>query len=150
VIDDFDTITPTTTGRSAQRRRPPGRYEVAPTPVKKRKVRCARQEDDAPLADWTTSADADNQPLYLEKRKIEREESAFTIVVDRKPRAPASIRTTADRPPAEGQYGGGGGRVVVGGYLRDGPRATKPSTGVAESRFAQHLARVLAQQWRDA
>ena len=29
--------------------------------------------------------DADNQPLYLEKRKIEHEENAFTIIVDKKP-----------------------------------------------------------------
>ena len=29
--------------------------------------------------------DADNQPLYLEKRKIESSESEFTVVVDKKP-----------------------------------------------------------------
>jgi hypothetical protein len=45
------------------------------------------------------------EPLYLEKRKIEREESAFTIVVDRKPARGHRSVQQVDRPPAEGQHG---------------------------------------------
>jgi ABC-2 type transport system permease protein len=67
---------------------PDGRYEVAlDILAKKRKADALGKEDDVPLADSIDIGvlDADNQPLYLEKRKIEREESTFRIVVDKKP-----------------------------------------------------------------
>jgi len=67
---------------------PDGRYEVAlEVLAKKRKADALGKEDDAALADWIDIGvlDADNQPLYLEKRSIDREQSAFTIVVGRKP-----------------------------------------------------------------
>ena len=65
-----------------------GRFEVTFKVVaKKRKADALGKENDAPLADWIDVGvlDADNQPLFLEKRKIDREETSFTVVVDRKP-----------------------------------------------------------------
>ena len=65
-----------------------GRYEVALT-VHARKLTAdsGGTETDAPLHDWIDIGvlDADNQPLSLEKRKIEAEENVFTIVVDKRP-----------------------------------------------------------------
>ena len=45
------------------------------------------KETDAALADWIDIGvlDADNKPLFLEKKKIDRETMEFTVVVDRKP-----------------------------------------------------------------
>ncbi len=91
VLDDFfDSITLYDNRAVSAKAKalPDGRYEVAlEVLAKKRKADALGKEDDAPLADWIDIGvlDADNQPLYLEKRKIDREQSAFTIVVDRKP-----------------------------------------------------------------
>jgi ABC-2 type transport system permease protein len=65
-----------------------GRYEVSlKVFAKKRKADALGKEDDAPLHDWIDIGvlDADNQSLFLEKRKIETEETSFTLVVDKKP-----------------------------------------------------------------
>lgn len=45
------------------------------------------KETEAPLADWIDIGvlDAEGQPLLLEKRKIEQEETAFSLVVPKKP-----------------------------------------------------------------
>jgi ABC-2 type transport system permease protein len=67
---------------------PGGRYEVSlKVFAKKRKADALGKEDDAPLHDWIDIGvlDADNQPLFLEKRKIESEETSFTLVVNKKP-----------------------------------------------------------------
>ena len=67
---------------------PDGRYAVAlKVYAKKRKADALGKEDDAPLHDWIDIGvlDADNQPLFLEKQKIEAEETSFTLVVDKKP-----------------------------------------------------------------
>ena len=65
-----------------------GRYEVTLKVVaKKRRADALGKEDDVPLADWIDIGvlDADGKPLFLEKRKIEREESEFTVTVTGKP-----------------------------------------------------------------
>ncbi len=67
---------------------PDGRYEVAlKVLAKKRKADELGKETDAPLHDWIDIGvlDAEGQPLYLEKKKIEQEETAFTLVVPKKP-----------------------------------------------------------------
>jgi ABC-2 type transport system permease protein len=67
---------------------PDGRYEVAlKVLAKKRKADELGKETDAPLHDWIDIGvlDADGQPLYLEKKKIEQEETEFTLVVPKKP-----------------------------------------------------------------
>ena len=45
------------------------------------------KETDAPLADWIDIGvmDADGQPLFFEKKKIEQEETEFRLVVAKKP-----------------------------------------------------------------
>jgi ABC-2 type transport system permease protein len=65
-----------------------GRYEVTFKVIaKKRKADALGKEDDAPLADWIDIGvlDTDDAPLFLEKRKIEREETEFRVVVAKKP-----------------------------------------------------------------
>jgi len=67
---------------------PDGRYEVAlKVFAKKRKADALGKETEAPLADWIDIGvlDADDQPLSLEKKKIEREDTSFTLVVAKKP-----------------------------------------------------------------
>jgi aminopeptidase N len=67
---------------------PDGKFEVSlKVFAKKRKADALGKEADAPLHDWIDIGvlDADNQPLYLEKKKIESEETTFTVVVDKKP-----------------------------------------------------------------
>jgi len=65
-----------------------GRFEVT-VAVNARKLRAddLGKETDSPLHDWIDIGvlDADNQPLYLEKRKLENAESTFTVVVAKKP-----------------------------------------------------------------
>jgi len=91
VIDDFfETITlydnrvQTATAKPL----PGGRYEVTFTAIaNKRRADELGKEIDAPLADWIDIGvlDADNQPLYLEKRRIERNETPITVVVSKMP-----------------------------------------------------------------
>ena len=67
---------------------PDGRYEVAlKVYAKKRKADALGKEDDVPLADWIDIGvlDADDDPLFLEKRKITQGETEFTLVVAKKP-----------------------------------------------------------------
>ena len=67
---------------------PDGRYEVAlKVFAKKRKADELGKETDAPLHDWIDIGvlDADGQPLFLEKKKIEQEETSFTVIVPKKP-----------------------------------------------------------------
>jgi ABC-2 type transport system permease protein len=55
--------------------------------AKKRKADALGKEDDAPLHDMIDIGvlDADDEPLFLEKRRIEREETAFTVIVAKRP-----------------------------------------------------------------
>ncbi|MEO8345686.1 MAG: M1 family aminopeptidase [Betaproteobacteria bacterium] len=67
---------------------PDGRYEVTLKVIaNKRKADELGKETEVPIADWIDIGvlDADNKPLFLEKKKLDREETQFTIVVDRKP-----------------------------------------------------------------
>ena len=84
-----------------------GRYEVTlKVFAKKRKADALGKEDDAPLHDWIDIGvlDADDEPLFLEKRKIEQEE---TDVHARRREEAGEGRhrplQQADRPPPEGQ-----------------------------------------------
>ena len=67
---------------------PDGRYEVT-LDVFARKVKADElgKESEAPLDDWIDIGvlDGNNEPLFLEKRKIDREKTTFTIVVAKKP-----------------------------------------------------------------
>jgi len=65
-----------------------GRYEVSVDVVaRKLKADALGKESEAPLADLIDIGvlDANNEPLFLEKRKIEKEKTTFTIVVAKKP-----------------------------------------------------------------
>ena len=90
-IDDmFETITlyDNRAKKASAKALPDGRYEVTVDVIaNKRKADPLGKESDAPLADRIDIGvlDADNKPLYLEKRKIDREENEFTVIVDRKP-----------------------------------------------------------------
>ena len=91
VIDDmFDSITLydnralATTAKAL----PDGRYEVTLTVLaQKRKADELGKEESAPLHDWIDIGvlDADNEPLFLEKRLIDRDESTFTVIVAKRP-----------------------------------------------------------------
>ena len=91
VIDDmFETITlyDNRATEAKARALPDGRYKVTMKVVaKKRRADELGKESDAPLADWIDIGvlDADNKPLFLEKKKIDREEMEFTVIVDKKP-----------------------------------------------------------------
>ena len=91
VIDDmFETITlyDNRATSATAKALPDGRYEVT-LKVTARKLRADAlgKETDAALADWIDIGvlDADNKPLFLEKKKIDREEMEFTVVVAGKP-----------------------------------------------------------------
>lgn len=67
---------------------PGGKFEVTmKITAKKRKADKLGKEEDVPLADWIDIGVLDDKgvPVFLEKRKIEKEENEFTVVVDRKP-----------------------------------------------------------------
>jgi hypothetical protein len=91
VIDDmFETITlyDNRATEAKAKALPDGRYEVTMKVVaRKRKADELGKESDAPLADWIDIGvlDADNKPLFLEKKKIDHEETEFTVIVDRLP-----------------------------------------------------------------
>ena len=91
VIDDmFENITlyDNRATEAKARALPDGRYEVTMKVVaKKRRADELGKESDVPIADWMDIGvlDADNNPLFLEKKKIDREEMEFTVIVDRKP-----------------------------------------------------------------
>jgi ABC-2 type transport system permease protein len=91
VIDDmFDTITlyDNHATSATAKALPDGRYEVTlKVAAKKFRADELGKEAEIPLADWIDIGvlDADNKPLFLEKKKIERAETEFTVIVDRKP-----------------------------------------------------------------
>ena len=67
---------------------PDGRYEVTlKVLAKKLKADPLGKETEAPLADWIDIGvqDGDGAPLFLEKKKIEQEETSFTVIVAKKP-----------------------------------------------------------------
>jgi ABC-2 type transport system permease protein len=68
--------------------RPDGKYTVKlKVAAKKIKADEKGAETEVPLADWIDIGvlDETGKPLYLEKKKIEKAETEFTIVVDRQP-----------------------------------------------------------------
>ena len=91
VIDDFfDSITlyDNRALSAMAKALPDGRYEVT-LDVYARKVKADElgRESEAPLDDWIDIGvlDGNNEPLFLEKRRIDREKTTFTIVVAKKP-----------------------------------------------------------------
>ena len=91
VIDDFfDSITlyDNRALSATAKRLADGRYEVT-LEVYARKLKADElgKESEAPLADLIDIGvlDEKNEPLFLEKRKIENEKTTFTIVVAKKP-----------------------------------------------------------------
>jgi hypothetical protein len=91
VLDDFfDTITlyDNRAQSAVAKALPDGRYEVTLTVVaKKRRADELGHEEDAPLHDLIDIGvlGADDEPLFLEKRRIQVEQTAFTVVVGKKP-----------------------------------------------------------------
>jgi aminopeptidase N len=91
VVDDmFESITLYDNRATAATAKalPDGKFEVTiKVLAKKRKADALGKEDDVPINDWIDIGvlDADGVPLYLEKKKIEREENEFTVIVDKKP-----------------------------------------------------------------
>jgi aminopeptidase N len=91
MIDDFfETITLYDNRALSAKAKPlaDGRYEVTlKVFAKKRKADALGKETDVPLADWIDIGvlDGDGQPLLLEKKKIDAEETTFALVVSKKP-----------------------------------------------------------------
>jgi len=91
MIDDFfETITLYDNRALAAKAKalPDGRYEVTlKVLAKKLKADPLGKETEAPLADWIDIGvqDGDGAPLFLEKKKIEQEETSFTVIVAKKP-----------------------------------------------------------------
>ena len=91
VLDDFfDTITlyDNRAQSAAAKALPDGRYEVTLTVVaRKRKADDLGHEDEAPLHDLIDIGvlGAEGEPLFLEKRRIDREQTSFTVVVGKRP-----------------------------------------------------------------
>ena len=91
MIDDFfETITLYDNRALSAKAKPlpDGRYEITlKVFAKKRKADALGKETEAPIADWIDIGvlEADGQPLLLEKKKIEQEETSFTLVVPKKP-----------------------------------------------------------------
>jgi len=113
VIDDmFESITlyDNRAKSATARLLPDGRYEVKVTVIaNKRKADQLGKETDAPLNDWIDIGvlDADNKALFLEKKKIDKEETEFTMTVDKKP-ARAGIdpyNKLIDRRPKDNTIG---------------------------------------------
>ena len=91
VIDDmFENIIlfDNRTTRATYRELPDGKFEVnMKFTVKKRKADKLGKEEDVAPADWIDVGVLDDKgvPIFLEKRKIDKEENEITVVVDRKP-----------------------------------------------------------------
>ncbi len=91
VIDDFfDTITlyDNRAVSATAKALSDGRYAVTlKVLAKKVKAGALGKEDDAPLHDWIDIGvlDAENRPLFLEKRKIDGSAATFSVVVSGKP-----------------------------------------------------------------
>ncbi|MEP7157238.1 MAG: M1 family aminopeptidase [Betaproteobacteria bacterium] len=91
VIDDmFENIVlyDNRTTKATYKELPGGKFEVKMSiTAKKRKADKLGKEEDAPLADWIDVGVLDEKgvPIFLEKRKFEKEENEITVVVDKKP-----------------------------------------------------------------
>ena len=91
VIDDmFENIVlfDNRTTKATYKELPAGRFEVTmKITAKKRKADKLGKEEDAPLADWIDVGVLDEKgvPIFLEKRKFDKEENEITVIVDRKP-----------------------------------------------------------------
>ena len=91
VIDDmFENIIlyDNRTTKATYKELPGGKFEVTmKITAKKRKADKLGKEEDAPLADWIDVGVLDEKgvPIFLEKRKFDKEESEITVVVDRLP-----------------------------------------------------------------
>ena len=91
MIDDFfETITlyDNRAESATAKALPDGRYEVTlKVFAKKLKADELGKEDDAPLHDWIDIGvlDGDGEPLFLGKRKIEREQTTFVVTVAKRP-----------------------------------------------------------------
>lgn len=67
---------------------PDGKFQVKTNiTAKKRKADKTGKEEDVALADWIDVGVLDEKgvPIFLEKRKFEKEENEITLIVDRKP-----------------------------------------------------------------
>ena len=55
--------------------------------AKKRKADKLGKEEDVPVADWIDVGVLDEKgvPIFLEKRKFDKEENEITVIVERKP-----------------------------------------------------------------
>ena len=65
-----------------------GKFEVTlKVTAKKRKADKLGKEEDMPLADWIDIGvlDENGTPIFIEKRKIEKEENEFVLTVNKKP-----------------------------------------------------------------
>ena len=65
-----------------------GKFEVTLSVIaKKRKADKLGKEEDVPLADWIDIGVLDEKgvPIFIEKRKIEKEENEYILTVDKKP-----------------------------------------------------------------
>jgi aminopeptidase N len=91
VIDDmFESITlfENRALEASYRKLPDGKFEVKlKVAAKKMKADERGAETEVPLADWIDIGvlDASGKPLYLEKKKIDKTEMEFNIVVDQLP-----------------------------------------------------------------
>ncbi len=91
VIDDmFENIVlyDNRTTKATYKELPGGKFEVTmKITAKKRKADKLGKEEDVPLADWIDIGVLDDKgvPIFLEKRRIEKEENEITVVVDKKP-----------------------------------------------------------------
>jgi hypothetical protein len=76
------------TTKATYKELPGGKFEVTmKITAKKRKADKLGKEEDAPLADWIDIGVLDDKglPIFLEKRKIDKEENEITVIVDKKP-----------------------------------------------------------------
>ena len=91
VIDDmFENIIlyDNRTTRASYKELPGGKYEVTMSiTAKKRRADKLGKEDEVALADWIDIGVLDGKgvPIFLEKRKFEKEENEIVVVVDKKP-----------------------------------------------------------------
>ncbi len=96
--------------KATYRELPGGKFEVTmKITARKRKADKLGKEEDAPLADWIDIGVLDDKgvPIFLEKRKIEKEDNEIMVVVDRKP-AKAGIdplNKLIDRRPKDNVVG---------------------------------------------
>ena len=76
------------TTKATYKELPSGKFEVTmKITAKKRRADKLGKEEDVAIADWIDIGVLDEKgvPIFLEKRKIEKEENDITVIVDRKP-----------------------------------------------------------------